>query len=193
MYLNELTKKLFDITAKYGENITINTTQMSELFDSLNKHEADEQEIKKILGLKKQTKTSKIDLSTIFNKWSKFYEAYQKDDDTPFENDFIDIAGIIKCDLRYDSKIGHARFMNFLDPENKISIRLSFGMFKNVGVSVSIKDRESAFTEFLLQPENGEIFTDKSFQKRVEEVLSEQINKRNFEILLGSTRFYKRV
>ena len=29
MYLNELTKKLFDINAKYGENITVNATQMS--------------------------------------------------------------------------------------------------------------------------------------------------------------------
>ena len=183
MYLNELTKSLFDITAKYGKNITINAEQMSKLFNSLEKHPPDEQEIEKILGLKKEVKTPKLDLSSIFTKWCEFYKKYQKDDDVPFNNDFIDIAGIIKFDLRYDSKNKITRFMDFLDPDNKISIRLSFGMFKNVGVSITIKDSEGAFTEFLIKPEKGEIFTDKSFQEKVEKTINEQINKRKFKIL----------
>ncbi|MDA3053212.1 hypothetical protein OFO01_07390 [Campylobacter sp. JMF_01 NE2] len=59
MQLNELTKHLFDIAAKHGENITVNATQLSELFHCLDKHEIDEQEIEKILGLKKQIKKEK--------------------------------------------------------------------------------------------------------------------------------------
>lgn len=183
MQLNELTKKLFDINAKYGKDITITAEQMSELFNTLTKHPPDEQKIEEILEIKKIDKTPKLDLTSIFTKWSEFYEAYQKDDDTPFENDFIDIAGIIKCDLRYDSKNKITRFMNFLDPENKISIRLSFGMWKSIGVSIYIKDEEGPFIEFLVKPENGELFTDKSFQERVEKIISEQINKRKFKIL----------
>ena len=185
MQLNELTKKLFDINAKYDKDITIDAKQMSELFNILEKHPPDDEEerIQEILEIKTRTKISKLDLTPIFNKYSEFYKEYQKDDDAPFDNSFIDIAGIIKCDLRYDSKLGHARFINFLCPENKISIRLSFGMWKNVGVSITIKDDEGPFIEFLVKPENGELFTDKSFQERVEKIINKEINKRKFKIL----------
>ena len=58
MQLNELTKKLFDINAKYDKDITIDAKQMSELFNILEKHPPDDEEerIQEILEIKTRTK-----------------------------------------------------------------------------------------------------------------------------------------